>query len=75
MAAFSTADDIVINRKIDVTLFSTTTKDNIEDLYEIPRCAKWITSNGYERVGIIMTRPILQCRKYLLCYGMFEIID
>ena len=73
MAAFSTADEIVISRKIDVTLFSTTTKDNIEDLYEIPRCAKWITSNGYERVGIIMT--IFQCRIYLLCYGMFEIID
>lgn len=50
MTAFSTADDLVINRKIDVNFTTSTATEELENVYEISRCAKWIISNGYEKV-------------------------
>lgn len=50
MTAFSTADDLVINRKIDGDFTTSTATEEIENVYEISRCAKWIISNGYEKV-------------------------
>lgn len=50
MTAFSTADDLIINRKIDVNFTTSTATEELENVYEISRCAKWIISNGYEKV-------------------------
>ncbi|XP_062619989.1 2-(3-amino-3-carboxypropyl)histidine synthase subunit 2-like [Saccostrea cucullata] len=61
MSAFSTADEIVIQRKIDAAkLQSSTASSDIEDVYEIPRCAKWITSNGFERVALQFPDKIMR---------------
>ncbi|XP_061191855.1 2-(3-amino-3-carboxypropyl)histidine synthase subunit 2-like [Saccostrea echinata] len=61
MSAFSTADEIVIQRKIDATkLHSSTARSEIEDVYEIPRCARWITSNSYERVALQFPDKIMR---------------
>lgn len=60
MTAFSTADDLIINRKIDVNFTTSTATEELENVYEISRCAKWIISNGYEKVALQFPDEIMR---------------
>ena len=37
------------------------TNDNIEDIYQVDRCAKWIFSNGFSNVSIILHVLLIFC--------------
>lgn len=50
MIVFSIVDDLFINWKIDGDFIILIVIEEIENVYEILRCVKWIISNGYEKV-------------------------